>query len=78
MKYWNYRVIEFRDPDGTIYRSIHEVHYDENKSPRAYTDRPAFVQWDVGEDPEEILRLMRDALQRPVLVEGDFDNKVEK
>lgn len=72
MKFWNYRVIEFRDPDGTIYRSIHEVHYDEDNSLWGYAHSPVFVQWDVGEDPEEILRLMRDALQRPVLVEGDF------
>jgi hypothetical protein len=72
---WNYRVIEFVDSDSSPYRSIHEVHYDENNKPTSYGETAAIVQWDLDEENSaaaSILEMMKGALDLPVLVEADF------
>ena len=72
--YWNYRVIEYVDPNGEVWRAIHEVHY-ENDKPVSYTEEPAGVGAS-GEDMEkqmlQSLAQMREALVKPILVEKDF------
>ncbi len=75
MSTWNHRVIEYRDPDGSIWRMIHEVHYDDDGRPVAYTERGAEV---VGEDADEMRRTlerMLACLDKPVLVEADFQTE---
>lgn len=72
--HWNHRVIEFVDPDGTPWRAIHEVHY-VNHLPVAYTEEPAVVGGE-GESNDGLrwtLDRMREALEKPILVERDFD-----
>lgn len=72
---WNHRIIEFVDPDGSVWRAIHEVHYADGK-PIAYGERPAIVEWDEDEgNHAAILTLerMRKAIDKPVLVERDFE-----
>ena len=77
MARWNYRVIEFIDPNEGPWRSIHEVHYDEKGKPTSYTEEPArVVSFDDGGNERElswVLDRMRDALGKPVLRESDFD-----
>ena len=68
---WNYRVIEFADLDGSPYRQIHEVHYEEGK-PKYYAENPAHVMWSGDDDPKLILEMMTKALEKPVIVEADF------
>lgn len=69
---WDYRVLEFREPyDDSLYRQIHEVHY-EDLRPVSYTENPAVVMWDVGDDPKKILEKMSTALDKDVLIEKDF------
>lgn len=73
---WNYRVIEFIDPHDGPWRAIHEVHYDDQGRPAAYTESPAKVisTDDAGNNAglDWVLDRMREALTRPVLVERDF------
>ncbi len=74
---WNYRVIEFVDPKEGQWRAIHEVYYDDNGKPEGYTAIPAqlLAFHDSGEsrDLRWILDRMREALDRPVLTERDFE-----
>jgi hypothetical protein len=72
---WNHRVIEFVDLDGKPWRSIHEVHYADGR-PVAYTEGPAHVTWDTDEGDEAArltLQRMLACLDRPVLIERDFE-----
>lgn len=75
MSGWNYRVIEFVTPDGTPWRAIHEVYYDDAGAPISYAENPAAVVWDSDEGNDSAARtldMMRRALTLPVLVETDF------
>jgi hypothetical protein len=83
MRTWNYRVIELvtplNDPSGAtdVYRAIHEVHYESDGRPVAYSATPATIGWDPseGEDaPFAILDQMRTALAKPVLTAQDFQS----
>ncbi len=74
---WNYRVIEFVCPmSNETWQAIHEVFYDEHGMPESYGEDPASVtssdsngnQADLG----WVLDKMREALDKPVLVERDF------
>lgn len=75
VKGWNYRVIEFVDPLSGPWRSIHEVYYDDEGRPFAYMEDPAGVISDEGDgfDLSGVLDMMRSALDKPVLVEKDFE-----
>ena len=67
---WNYRAVKI---DG--WYGIHEVHYNEDGSPRAYTEHAVRV---TGEDLDEIratLDRMRIAVAIPVLTPEDFKDK---
>jgi len=72
--YWNYRVIEFTAVDCDPFRQIHEVHYDDNGKPQAYSENPAVLMWDASEKKAalEILDKMKEALNKPVLITTDF------
>lgn len=75
-KTWNYRVIEFVGLEGTPWRAIHEVHY-ENANPVSYSEEPAAIIWtsnDGNKAPTIMLKNMKEALDKPVLVETDFKN----
>jgi hypothetical protein len=73
---WNYRVIEFIDPEEGPWRAIHEVYYDAEGKPTSYAEGPTAV---TTHDPDGnsaelgwVLDRMRDALKKPVLIERDF------
>lgn len=73
---WNHRVIEFADTDGTPWQQIHEVHYDEDGKPVAYTEEATPV---MGANKEELLWVldqMRRAVEAPVLIERDFQDEL--
>lgn len=78
MSTWNYRVIEFLEP-GTDepWQAIHEVHYDDDGRPEYYSEDPAVVvSHDAGNNRADlcwVLDMMRLALDKPVLVEKDFE-----
>ena len=72
MSYWNYRVMQFTEGPET-WRAIHEVHYDDDGKPVAYTENPAYVAWDADEgDPTGILLRMAVAIDKPILTPADF------
>lgn len=74
MAHWNYRVMEFNTPDGS-WRAIHEVHYDDEGRPRAYTENPTQLVWEVDEgdgSPKTTIERLREALDKPVLTPADF------
>jgi hypothetical protein len=77
---WNFRVMEFRDPDTEeVWQAIHEVHYDGSGKPIGYSTYPTgVVSHDDGGHQKAlgwVLDRMREALDRPVLVESDFDSE---
>jgi len=60
---WNYRIIDF----GT-HKALHEVYYDENGNPNAWTAEPAMFACDA--DQNDIAGALRTALadtERPIL-----------
>ena len=72
---WNYRVIEFVDPDREPWRAIHEVYYNDDGTPRSYGENPATV---IEEDDEGYamvwtLTRMGEALGKPTLTGLDFN-----
>lgn len=76
MAAWNYRVMEFNTPDGA-WRAVHEVHYDAEGRPRAYSENPAQLVWDTDEgdeSPKATIGRLREALNKPVLTVEDFPN----
>jgi len=84
MRTWNYRVIERVTPSITqpgamdVYRAIHEVHYESDGHPIAYSAQPTTIGWDPAEGDEAplaILDRMREALTKPVLTEQDFPSR---
>jgi len=76
---WNYRVIEFVDPQSMEpWRAIHEVYYDESGKPSSYSEHPAGVVWDTGAgdgEPSSVIEKLAMALRHPVLVERDFNRR---
>jgi hypothetical protein len=75
---WNYRLIEFADPDsGEPWQAIHEVYYDERGNPTSYQESPAAVMGDNQQEVRDVLCKMTEALLRPALVERDFQRVTE-
>lgn len=80
---WNYRVLRYQRGEATWY-ALHEVYYDEEGRPRAYTAEPAtFVGIDEDDGRESIAQALRlalnDAEARPVLdAEKDFPASEEE
>lgn len=83
MSTWEYRVIEFVDPDTEIpWRAIHEVYRDDSGRLNGYAENPAVILWDaidaqadghLGMDGgREVMKRMMLALELPALVESDF------
>ena len=77
---WDYRVIEFVDPDSGPWFAIHEVFYDDAGIPNSYTEAPArVVSCDDGGNDKPLVWVidrMREALDKPVLRETDFNPSV--
>ena len=71
---WNYRVIKTIDSTGGLSYGVHEVYYDENRMPRAYTEQPVPLYADTLPELISDLERMRAALSAPVLTEADFPN----
>jgi len=63
---WNHRILA-HEYNGDVYLQIHEVYYNENNEPDAYTDRPVSIG---GEDVKEItwtLNKMLSCRNKPIL-----------
>ena len=74
LDYWNYRVIEFHNKEkGYKWRALHEVYY-KNGKPCGHTEDPATLEWDADEeiDIDWILKSIKSAFEKPVLLESDF------
>ena len=58
---WNYRVIEFTEPDGSKVRAIHEVFYTDYKEGgsilTSYSENPA-VALDDSDDPTVMFKII--------------------
>lgn len=72
---WNFRVLKQQyegEEDGSLIEEygIVEAYYDEDGEPRGYCD--PHVLGDSAEELRVVLRRMRDALDKPILVTGDF------
>lgn len=77
MKYWNHRVLMFKNEHESWY-AVHEVYYDGNDKPVAYREGASAVHWPVEEGDAmgaEILEQIGKALTKPVLLASDFDTK---
>lgn len=75
-RFWNYRAIRFEHGEDS-HVAVHEVYYEAGK-PVAYADLTAPVMWFEQEGPEtgfKILARMREALEKPVLTEADFERR---
>lgn len=77
---WNYRVIEFTEPDGSKVRAIHEVFYTDYDGASiltGYSERPAVVL-DDSDDPTvmfKILARMSQALLFDAIPADTLDKK---
>lgn len=75
---WNYRVVRSNSRGGEEYLSIRTAWYDDDKeTPHSIGEKPMHP---VGCDVEELgadLILMMKALPKPILIEEDFDKKIE-
>lgn len=80
-EYWNTRFIEktetwksekFKDKEYfNKHFDLHEVHYDENNNPVAWTAEPGSLQFADESDVKGTLKHLKDALKRHVLkIEG--------
>lgn len=72
MGYWTHRVVRSRDADGTAWLGIHEVHFDEEGRPYAYTASPVGVAEATVEELLHTLEQMKRSLALPVLDETEF------
>ncbi|WP_414470867.1 hypothetical protein [Microvirga sp. M2] len=60
MTSWKYRIVRYRDGSGY---GLHEVFYDEGGNPTARTEEPIGFDACLREGPEEIARLLQQALE---------------
>ena len=63
---WNYRVMRTVVDDEVMY-GIHEVYYNEKDQPESWTQDPVSPLVDSEEELKDVLRLMSEALDKPVL-----------
>jgi hypothetical protein len=71
--------MDHRVIDHGSWLGIHEVHYDQNGRPAAFTANAVAVIVDAGEGPEAVratLEQMHGALENPVLTPEDFPGAV--
>lgn len=70
---WNFRVMELIDSDGEPYHEIREIYYDENGKLNGYVDHAAEISSVGGlAGLAWVLDRMREALEKPVVRERDF------
>lgn len=74
--FWNHRVIEAVGEDGEKYYGIHEVYYDNDGNPRAYTENPVGVSWGQDDNPMQVLEWMTNCLSKPYLKKSDFPDPI--
>lgn len=70
--FWNHRVIEVEDEDGTKCYGIHEVYYDNDGNPMAYTEDAVGIVWEEGDNPLQVIEWMANCLNKPFLKKSDF------
>lgn len=68
---WNHRVLAYKQPNGEVYLKIHEVYYDEDNVPNAYSSNPISLQSETLQGINWTLNKMKECLKKPVLWEGD-------
>ena len=75
MGYWNYRVMRHEGD----WLAVHEVHYDDEGRPWAYTAQPTTFGVPDGDDltglVRNLLRAARNARTLPVLEPKDFERE---
>lgn len=76
--FWNHRVIEYVDFDGSVWFQIHEVHYDAQGNPEAYSENGAQVFGDDIAQMRETLARMERSLSWPALKEADFHKSLHE
>lgn len=76
IKNWNCRVMFFPDGKPDPYYAIHEVYYDENGKPTAYSEGEAVAIWEDHADLGRLVVLrMLEAFDKPVLTPADIGQK---
>lgn len=71
---WNYRVMKHTDEKfGEDYFQIHEVYYDETGKHHSYTEGAVTVGADDLAGVGNVLKMMAEALTKPVLTTKDFE-----
>ena len=76
MSYWNYRIFR-HTKDGEEWFAIHECYYDENNKVTGWTTRQIDPYGDSVEELKDVLEMMYEALDKPVL-EYDDESPTEK
>lgn len=69
---WNYRVVQWKTPQGKPYFSIHEVYYDDEGRPISCSVEPDHPMGNTLDELREDLEWYRKAIDAPVLTEDDF------
>ena len=75
---WNYRVIAHINPFNLdeIGLQIHEVFYNKNMKPKAFSETPAMIGGDSIEDILWTLNEIKLCLEKPILSAKNFPNKI--
>lgn len=68
---WNYRVIKF-NRDGEEVYEIHEVYYNDEQVPIAYTENPVALSYDSYEALVNSFKRFEKASSLGILTEEDF------
>ena len=71
---WNYRILAHKDGDE-MYFQIHEVHYDGDGNPTAYTTNGVAVGDNDLSGINWVLDRMRESINKPILLVDDFPNE---
>ena len=73
--YWNNRIVK-HGQDGGIWYGLHEVFYDDNDEPEAYTLEPIAIVGDSVKDVEgQLAMIMKDLKSHPPLDSNQISTK---
>lgn len=75
--HWNYRVLVTDHGNAEHEFAIHEVYYDENEKPIAFTEQPVPVSADNADDLVWVMRQFEKACSKPFLSVKNFPQKVD-
>lgn len=71
--YWNYRLVQYRDDDGTPSGlGLHEAYYDASNQIQAYTEDAVEIVFDDLGTVDDTLASIRLATERPILEHTDL------